>query len=84
MLSKKGELRWSELVIPKRIRFTPYTFVSMENDVVFTKEEIKDFLNVTKIRGFKMVPDDSLHPEYLINLSIRGLLSPPEEDEVPA
>lgn len=32
----------------KGVRFTPYTNVSMESDLVFTKEELKDFMSQTK------------------------------------
>jgi len=32
----------------KGVRFTPYTYVLLENDLVFTKEEIKDFLSSQK------------------------------------
>jgi hypothetical protein len=36
----------SEYVHPDLgVRFTPYTFVSVENDIVFAKGEIKNFLN---------------------------------------
>lgn len=36
----------SEYVHPdKGVRFTPYTYVSVENDVVFSKEEMKDFFD---------------------------------------
>ena len=47
-ISEKDTDAWSEFVHPEKgLRFTPYTFVSTENDVVFTKEEIKDFFNDT-------------------------------------
>ena len=32
----------------KGVRFTPYTYVSLDTDLVFTKEELKDFLSLTK------------------------------------
>lgn len=32
----------------KGVRFTPYTYVSVKDDLVFTKEEIKDFLSLPK------------------------------------
>lgn len=36
----------SEFVHPvKGLRFTPYTFVSLGEDMVFSKEEVKDFFN---------------------------------------
>lgn len=31
------------------VRFTPYTFVSVENDLIFSKNEIKDFLSDEKV-----------------------------------
>ncbi len=36
----------SEFVHPvKGVRFTPYTYVSIENDVVFNQEEVKNYFN---------------------------------------
>lgn len=32
----------------KGVRFTPYTYVSVEDDLVFTKEELKDFMSIQK------------------------------------
>jgi len=43
-ISQKDGKLISEFVHPvKGVRFTPYTHVSLENDVVFNKEEISDF-----------------------------------------
>jgi len=43
-LKDKDMEKLSEYVHPvKGVRFTPYTYVSLESDVVFTKEEIKGF-----------------------------------------
>jgi DNA-binding transcriptional regulator of glucitol operon len=48
-ISKKDAATLSEYSHPvKGIRFTPYTFVSIEDDVVFTKDEMKDFFTDTK------------------------------------
>lgn len=47
-ISNKDAAAISKFVHPdKGIRFTPYTFVSLENDLVFTKEEVNDFFNDT-------------------------------------
>jgi len=43
-ISVKDTETISEFVHPaKGVRFTPYTYVSLENDVVYKKEEIKNF-----------------------------------------
>jgi len=40
----------SELAHPiKGVRFTPYTYVSLEDDMVFNKEDIKNFFNDEKV-----------------------------------
>ena len=33
----------------KGVRFTPYTYVSLEDDMVFNKEDIKNFFNDEKV-----------------------------------
>ncbi|MDW7674197.1 MAG: hypothetical protein SCK28_06655 [Bacillota bacterium] len=43
-ISEKDAKTISEFVHPQKgVRFTPYTYVSLEDDVVFTKEEMKGF-----------------------------------------
>lgn len=45
-ISIKDSETLSEFVHPtKGVRFTPYTYVSLENDIVFNKDEMKDFFN---------------------------------------
>ncbi|KAE9633163.1 MAG: hypothetical protein PWP07_733 [Epulopiscium sp.] len=45
-ISKKDGQAISEYVHPEKgVRFTPYTHVSLENDVVFGKEEMKSFFD---------------------------------------
>jgi len=45
-ISTKDSEAILEFVHPvKGVRFTPYTYVSIENDVVFNKEEVKNFFN---------------------------------------
>ena len=47
-ISEKDAATISELVHPvKGLRFTPYTFVSLEDDIVFTQEEMKGFFDNT-------------------------------------
>lgn len=42
----KDAVTLADLTHPQKgIRFTPYTYVSLEQDVVFSKEEILDFFN---------------------------------------
>lgn len=44
-LHEKDMKSLANLVHPnKGLRFTPYTYVSLENDLVFTKEEVENFL----------------------------------------
>jgi len=48
-IKDKDAEKLAEFVHPiKGVRFTPYTYVSVENDVVFSKEEMKDFFNDQK------------------------------------
>lgn len=48
-ISKKDAATMAAYTHPvKGIRFTPYTYVSPENDVVFTGEEMKDFFTDTR------------------------------------
>jgi hypothetical protein len=45
-ITDKDVEKIAELVHPtKGVRFTPYTYVSLEGDVVFSKEEMKGFFN---------------------------------------
>lgn len=45
-ISTKDSEAISEFVHPiKGVRFTPYTYVSSENDIVFNQEEVKNFFN---------------------------------------
>lgn len=45
-ISNKDSQLISEFIHPvKGVRFTPYTYVSIENDVVFNQEEVKNFFN---------------------------------------
>lgn len=45
-ISNKDSELISEYVHPvKGVRFTPYTYVSIENDIVFNQEEINNFFN---------------------------------------
>jgi copper amine oxidase-like protein len=45
-ISNKDSELISEFVHPvKGVRFTPYTYVSIENDIVFNQEEINNFFN---------------------------------------
>lgn len=48
-ISQKDAAAISEYVHPlKGVRFTPYTFVSLEGDIVLTQEEMKGFFDNTK------------------------------------
>lgn len=45
-ISTKDSEAISEFIHPiKGVRFTPYTYVSSENDIVFNQEEVKNFFN---------------------------------------
>lgn len=45
-ISEKDVATISEFVHPEKgLRFTPYTFVSLESDIVYTKEEVKNFFD---------------------------------------
>lgn len=48
-IREKDAVKIAEFVHPlKGVRFTPYTYVSLENDIVFTKEEMLDFFEDTE------------------------------------
>lgn len=45
-IKNKDSEKWAQLVHPiKGVRFTPYTYVSVERDVVFVQEDIRNFFN---------------------------------------
>lgn len=48
-ISKKDALAIAEYAHSKGVRFTPYTCVSVEQDVVFSREKLKDLFNDQKI-----------------------------------